>query len=487
MKPEAKKYIQIALATAAISGSAGFVLGKINSEVPKTSGSSASFSPGTDLAVPTSTITPGMYGPELPRPQIICDPIQIQEDLRNDNLNPDSIHILGNYNVANYFYENIFSQRVSSDGQVFSTGNPEGTDEIEEKVKEHVYNGFCIASNIDAYAGRIEANENSAIIDGVKFELNNTLEFHAAAAILANLISQVENVDSYYKELLDYEIEDLKKLKTLDLEIKIEDGSFALIPKNYLVQLSRIEQIMQSIGLPGVDTITFKKYELQDHGAGWYWKNLNTNTREIMITNNSDTNTIPHEYGHYVSEFLNGLEGYGGGMDDFTAPYEELKSLNGFPTSYDTPHQTHNGYVMNPTEEYAEAFRRYVTGYSNSYDQIQIPNMIDFENSFFNEVFGGKIFNDLGIEMKKIESDHEIMVGERFWIQGPSSYTGPTYYVNLEYPDLTGEFHNGIPGVIIGGPIFHPETGEELWQFGDPIDGNSYGYFPKSSFAKLVR
>ena len=389
-------------------------------------------------------------------PQIECDIFQLQQNRTDKTSNPDVKQILPLYFAAQQFYQTIEGRTVGSDGQTFGAGDPKGATEVAAKAKDHVLNGLCLAKNIPELQGKFVKNGDIVVFDGQSFNLKIPLEFHSLSDIVYLEIASTTNRRS--DPITDMDIDDLKKVPFLPIEI--EDNSFAIIPPDFLIQIVRMEKLLNFLELPEVGHIAFKKFQTSDPGGGWYQHDASTNKSYITITNYADTySTVLHEYGHHIAKSLD-LAGKDGGMHLFGPKYTAIREALELRTKFITPHEEDGRYVINPNEEYAQAFMRSVSGQKFEFLGSQKDLTIySFEENFFSPVLKGNDYFH-GVKLKRNDGTAKILAGETYFLHKTTEENKITVYKNPIDPKDSFSINTNeySPVYVLGGPVVKPNN-----------------------------
>ena len=341
-------------------------------------------------------------GPNPYLPPIECEVTTLQEDLESRDSNPDRREVVTDYLSAQYFYESINSSVVGSDGQIFLNGNPQGAMEIKRKARDHVANGLCLIENIPSTAEKFSVNGDAVIYNKNTYDLNNTIDFNIVAGLVKLELAFAEN--NYYG--YQKNIESLLSLREIPFTMSVESDAFPIIATEHLVKLSEMQHLINRIGLPPVDSIVFKGFRDGDYGGGWYSYDAATNTSAITVTNfSTPSSTMAHEFGHHVAQ-MNDRNGSNLGLNAFAKLYKNLRTQEQLTNSFSTLHQEEGSFVINPSEEYAEVFKEYVTGVLEVDSGLSSnPNLSKEEFKFFKKVLRGLEFSE-GMEIERVNKSN---------------------------------------------------------------------------------
>ncbi len=357
---------------------------------------------------PTQNAVDTIYRQASDIPPIECLPVNVGNRSSENETNPDELDPVANYLAANSFYESINSSVVGSDGQILLNGVPTIIQEIKVKARSHVENGLCLVEGIPQLSGKFTQNGNTVTYMESRFDMNLPVDFNIVAVILKKELENLTYEDSSGERQKD--IEDILSLRELPFTISVEEDAFPLIDSTQLIHLSRMQQLMRSLGLPLIKEVHFKGYRNGDPGGAWY--NREGGLNQLTITNHSGSEgTITHEFGHHF-EAVNSSRNTDFSLEAFASEYQRIRAKLGLRNDFDTPHETQDGLTINPIEEYAEAFKRAIGidrgGINGS------TTILDFEQDFFVNALGGRLFYN-GLEAKRVSFD-KIALGETYRI-----------------------------------------------------------------------
>lgn len=425
------------------------------------------------LLVPSATPEPTPF-----LPPIECKTSDLQNELLSNASNPDITPVLSSYSSAQYFYESIGSNIVGSDGQIFLNGNPEGIAEVKKKAMDHVANGLCLVEGIPSIADKFTTNGNTVTYLENIYDLTNTADFNIVAGLIKlELIRSKDNEDAKSQK----DIDALLSLRDVPFTLGIESEAFPIIATEHLVSLSNMQHFMERIGLPPVDHIEFKGFRPGDPGGAWYERDDLTQESKITITNHSTPEaTMKHEFGHHVARINDERDNHKG-VELFGEIYKSTRRHLGLTNSYSTVHQTDGSFTINPVEEYAEAFRKYIDGtLTGSYSSITDKALAEMELSFFRFVLSGLEFSN-GYEFTRV-NESEIREGNYYSLITPEhSQSVRLYETGFETDKPYVEFYASLPAkyIVIGEPKkIETSPGHEvtMWQIGhtQTEDGKPY-------------
>ena len=420
-------------------------------------------------------------------PPITCDPAKTVEAPADGLPNPDINPTLSLYLEANSNYESFNSRVVGSDGQLFLEGNPAGASELKRKALDHVANGLCLAQNTQELVGKFAVQGNLVIYKEETLQLDSSVDFQVLAGILKEEIQAANGSD---RDSAEENIEHMLKLKHLPTAIFIEEGAFPILNSEHLVKLSQMQQLLLSEGLPKVDVVQFKGFRKGDPGGGWYMKAENGEPSTIVVTNHSTpSHTVPHEYGHHVAQSLDDKNTQLG-LVGFTNGYVRLRERLGLSNAFDTTHEVEGRYTINPQEEYAEAFVKFINVVNPTTSGLEDEQIEKFEFEFFEKVFNGKSF----VEFKPVTriDPGAVTLGEIYRVSPRKGTTVMLF--NPEFPGFQARTHidKEIDLKIINGPhLFKDLEGNSVsgWEvaYFDTYKNVyvSHGWISGDSFVKL--
>lgn len=384
--------------------------------------------------------------------------------------------LVGNYGKTSLEFERIFAQTLSivDLGKLGSSGPPI-VSVISQKAYEHVISGVYLAKLALPITDTIQISPDrkNVVFGSVELDFNNPLHIHLADAILRTkfnlyLMSRWPSLDrrgDYKKSQQD--LKDLAwfaQQSNLPIFV-IEPGSFAIIPKDHLLSISRVLQLLRQIDIPFPSVFRFKNWEGINNerhmeGAGYYEGYKNRIPFRITITNVAGSETVEHEIGHFISDASHKPE---------SQPRLKEFSQEAFEQIIEAIEET------DLVEEYAEAFvRSYRHGNTFRESIIQSKGakkaILAAEYNFFKALFNGQEFRNEGGLVKHLDPEAKISQGDVITIsdtdievQGILLRPIPSLAKHPSFPIVEDNYKVRI----IGGPVvIKDEQGKEveMWQ-----------------------
>lgn len=208
-------------------------------------------------------------------------------------------------------------------------------DKMNRLAWQNVIDGAYLAKTIGLGSVQISGDNQQISLRGRYFELQNPIHFQLASSILTlelrgksyefqkqsiqeqesqsakadpakyaaySLKQRLRDVD-YLQENDQKTIQNLFWLYDKNPPIVVEQDAFTFLPTEHIDNLARLLRASQETGLPFPQKITYIRYKKGDPGAAWYFgHNSGDKAFSVEITNNSSTDSIVHEYGHFLSD-----------------------------------------------------------------------------------------------------------------------------------------------------------------------------------------
>ncbi|MBI2031082.1 MAG: hypothetical protein HYT08_00540 [Candidatus Levybacteria bacterium] len=390
---------------------------------------------------------------------------------------------------SNYFaiaqnFQNLYGQRISVEGdRIGSILDSDVESELNKEAKNNVVLGALISERFFPDKVRVSDDYNTVTFEeNTVLDLNNPLNLSITAAFIENIflfeqsLSGLNNgeIVVFYAlptpEEIDRENRDLKWLANADVNIVIELGSFAILPKDHLVKMSRILQELEVNKIPFPKEIKFKNPSPEDPG-GSYYNSKTDRPFSIVIYNSTDSDTEAHEIGHFVSDAHNMDQA----SDNLTAHSQDAftQMIDGIKEKFNTTDSVTE--TVDLVEEYANKFRMYFQD-GDTFRYLILNAQSDIEKEvllqeyrFFKELFNNREFRADGVLVKKLE-DVEIKAGNIIEItdtdtERPGIFLrpSPTLGIDASYPVAWDEDEVKI----LEGPQYFTDTDGrtvEMWR-----------------------
>lgn len=400
--------------------------------------------------------------------------------------------LLANYEISWQSLEFVYSTAASIDGSSLgSTLSDEAISGIEQRANEVVLGSAYLAQLLlpPAESLKIDISPDKLRLGDVEFNLKDSFELQVAASILRLklaqygefsglvgiargvrvLIDQTEEVskDKAFKRLTD-ELEWLAQAKDRP-KITLEKGSYALLPTESLVTLSRLMKHTSLAGIPYPREIIFTPWRNGAPGVGWYLGADNAgHPFAVVITNRSDKDGLVHEWGHSVS-FAYQMPSADPQLNAYSQGAFDAK-IQGRPIK-----------AQNNVEEYANAFNRYFMegdGFRKSIIEGEgdrtSQGLEREEYRFMKNLFAGQEFRWNGIPPvrlnERLGEDTRLEIGDVIEItdtdiERPGIFLRPTPSLAIDpnYPTVWDRYSVKI----VGGPEFlYDKRGREvvMWE-----------------------
>lgn len=416
-------------------------------------------------------------------PEVLSSPIDI-EALTQET---DPSNLIQRYFRVSQNFENIFVQETSIDGSNLGNLSKRTINEIETNVKTLVLEGAQLNNLISPnQQDQIQVSEqkDSLVINNIEYDFNDNFQLQIAASIVKTKL-RIDNIllsgsDYDYKGDLDKDIKNLEWLRQANINVSVDTNSFALVPTEHLLTMSKILQKSNELGIPYPSQIRFSHYNRGDSGAAWYQGSNFEDPFRITITNVATSTAVVHEFAHYFSDLTAVNEDQNDNyfsqqsFDDMLLRLADGSDNNEQLTSFVTNQKYTQERKLR--EEYAESFLAYFyygTDFRwrivRSEPGSQEWKILISEYQFMQGVFKGEEFTHSGRPVEKLPKNEPLSVGNVVKITDtdfihPGIFLRPEANLdkNLEYPVVWDE----DTLKIIGGPqtiIDEKGTEVELW------------------------